>query len=211
MDSAGPRRRIVLTLVVVVSLLGAGLAFASGGWVIVPSPSIGTGDTLSGVAAIASADVWAVGSYLPDRGGSQALVEHWNGSAWSIVPSPNGQFGGQLYGVSADSPRRRLGCRRYVLQRTYRRRTLERQCLDHRPESRRGRSDREQPDRRRCALACGCMGRRLFDQQPRPVSGASGALGRELVEYRSQPADQRWSWGFPEGLQHAGSTAKTLS
>jgi hypothetical protein len=36
------------------------------------------------VAAVTANDIWAVGS-----GSSQTLIEHWNGSAWSVVASPN--------------------------------------------------------------------------------------------------------------------------
>lgn len=43
----------------------------------------GTG-SLSGVAARSSTDVWAVGV-----SGSRTRVEHWNGTRWSLVPSPN--------------------------------------------------------------------------------------------------------------------------
>ena len=50
-------------------------------WRVVASPSSGT---LSGVAATSPSDVWAVG-YI----GSQTLVEHWDGSAWTILTSPN--------------------------------------------------------------------------------------------------------------------------
>jgi hypothetical protein len=42
------------------------------------------------VAAISSSDVWAVGGALPDLASypSKAVLEHWNGSAWSIVAAP---------------------------------------------------------------------------------------------------------------------------
>src|SRR5205823_1593623 len=44
---------------------------------------------LGGVAAVSANDVWAVGNYRDDSNNSQTLTEHWNGSTWSIVPSPN--------------------------------------------------------------------------------------------------------------------------
>lgn len=65
---------------------------------------------LRGVTAIATNDVWAVG--FTETNGAPAevtLTEHWDGTAWSIVPSPNqGASGGiqpenQLFGVSAIS------------------------------------------------------------------------------------------------------------
>jgi hypothetical protein len=83
-----------------------GLAYAAGSltdtliehwngtsWSIVPSPNVvDGGNILSGVAAVSATDVWAVGSsrVLGSSGSeSQTLIEHWNGSGWSIVPSPN--------------------------------------------------------------------------------------------------------------------------
>jgi hypothetical protein len=45
---------------------------------------------LYGVSAVSDHNVWAVGSYTNDYyGSSTSLVEHWNGSAWRIIPSPN--------------------------------------------------------------------------------------------------------------------------
>src|SRR5206468_5640875 len=45
-------------------------------------------DSLYGVKAISSNDVWAVGHYYT---GStwRTLTEHWNGAQWGIVSSPN--------------------------------------------------------------------------------------------------------------------------
>jgi hypothetical protein len=48
------------------------------------------------IAAVSSDDIWVVGSATVQ----QRSVEHWNGSYWSIVPSPNP---GYLYGVTAIS------------------------------------------------------------------------------------------------------------
>lgn len=61
-------------------------------WSFVPSPNVTpeVDNTLSGVAAVASNDVWAVGTQQPTSlTDPHTLVLHWNGSAWSIVPSPN--------------------------------------------------------------------------------------------------------------------------
>jgi hypothetical protein len=62
-------------------------------WTIVPSPKIGKGsNSLAAVAARSANDVWAVGFYdditgdIPIR---RTLIEHWNGTAWTIFPSPN--------------------------------------------------------------------------------------------------------------------------
>ncbi len=63
-------------------------------WSVVPTPNApgtGTQSALLGVAAVASNDVWAVG-FSANGNTSPAyatLAEHWNGSAWSIVPTPS--------------------------------------------------------------------------------------------------------------------------
>ncbi len=61
-------------------------------WSVVPSPNVGTfGSLLLGTFARSANDVWAVGYYCTDSdcNGDQTLIEHWNGTAWSVVPSPN--------------------------------------------------------------------------------------------------------------------------
>ena len=75
-------------------------------WTVVPSPSAGTRDNvLTGVAALAPDDVWAVGSYPAANGAALTLTEHWDGSAWTIVPSPNvGSTGSTLARVAALAP-----------------------------------------------------------------------------------------------------------
>ena len=55
-----------------------------------PNPNT-VGDTLNAVAAMAANDVWAVGyrgSNFPTNG-TTTLIEHFDGTAWSVVPSPN--------------------------------------------------------------------------------------------------------------------------
>jgi hypothetical protein len=60
-------------------------------WSIVSSPNMGPSDNkLYSIAAVGSSDVWAVGAYFtPIYDVGHTLTEHWNGTAWSIVPSPN--------------------------------------------------------------------------------------------------------------------------
>lgn len=75
-------------------------------WSIVPSPNHGKFDNiLNGVYASSGSDAWAVGSYaLSSGGGQNTLTEHWNGTAWSIVASPNPDpTNDDLYGVSGTS------------------------------------------------------------------------------------------------------------
>ena len=50
------------------------------------------------MTATSSTNAWAVGA-LPGT-----PIEHWNGSAWKVVPSPGGSSPGQLFGVAATSP-----------------------------------------------------------------------------------------------------------
>jgi hypothetical protein len=74
-------------------------------WAIVPSPPLSLGDDyiLNAVTAIATDDVWAVG-YVQGTSSTTTLIEHWNGTEWSIVPSPNpGNYLPHLYGVDAVS------------------------------------------------------------------------------------------------------------
>jgi hypothetical protein len=68
-----------------------------------PSPSSYKAQ-LSGVAAVSASNVWAVGEYNARNGNDYTLIEHWSGSGWKIVKSPNpARFGNALIGVSAVS------------------------------------------------------------------------------------------------------------
>jgi hypothetical protein len=65
-------------------------------WHIVESTNPGTGPSattniLKGVAGTSTDDVWAVGYYFNAAGGiyQQTLIQHWNGSQWSTITSPN--------------------------------------------------------------------------------------------------------------------------
>ena len=60
--------------------------------------------SLHGVAAASSTDAWAVGFTSPPGGRNYTLIVHWNGTAWSRVPStgPNATMG-TLFSVSATS------------------------------------------------------------------------------------------------------------
>jgi hypothetical protein len=55
------------------------------------------------VAVLSRCNAWAVGRYASPNG-SQTLIEHWNGSAWKQVASPNpGSNSNELHGVAAVS------------------------------------------------------------------------------------------------------------
>ena len=67
-------------------------AGASGlSWSVVPTPNpSSTGDALHEVSCITSLDCWAVGqAFTGSNGTVQNLAEHWNGSAWSTVTTPD--------------------------------------------------------------------------------------------------------------------------
>jgi hypothetical protein len=61
-------------------------------WNVVPSPNAGgeVDNGLSGLAAVAANDIWAVGNSGTYRAARSTLAEHWNGSTWSVSPTPNG-------------------------------------------------------------------------------------------------------------------------
>ena len=83
-------------------------------WSVVPSPNPGTyASYLSAVAAVSANDRVGCGRYYiagacPNQ---QTLVEHWDGTAWSVVTSPNpGTERNSLNGVAAVSANDRVGC-----------------------------------------------------------------------------------------------------
>jgi hypothetical protein len=77
-------------------------------WKQVPSPNPGAknNNALYGVAATSATNAWAVGYYISRTNDDQALIVHWNGTAWKQVPSPhvsNFAGGPTLRGVAATS------------------------------------------------------------------------------------------------------------
>src|ERR1041384_6838175 len=71
-------------------------------WRVVPTPTVGGAYTqLLGVAAVASNDVWAVGLSQVPQVDPLVLTEHWNGTAWSIVPAPTPFASAMLFGATA--------------------------------------------------------------------------------------------------------------
>src|SRR5437773_239634 len=73
-------------------------------WSTVPAPDDGSySNALYGVASISPGDAWAVGEqYSYYLSSYVAMVEHWNGSAWSVVQGV--LYGISLRGVTAISP-----------------------------------------------------------------------------------------------------------
>jgi hypothetical protein len=65
------------------------------GWTVLTSPMRGSADNSFGwVSAANPSDVWAVGNFLPDdpnanQDATLSLAAHYNGTSWSITPTPN--------------------------------------------------------------------------------------------------------------------------
>src|SRR5581483_11053275 len=74
------------------------------GFDIVPTPTV-TRSFLNATALIADSDIWAVGFTSPFNGPDATLAEHFNGTSWTVVATPNpaGTVGSQLSGVAAVS------------------------------------------------------------------------------------------------------------
>lgn len=76
-------------------------------WSLVASPNALGYNLLFGVSGVSANDVWAVG--LACNGdcfnGSQvnSMTMHWNGTQWSLVPSPNANWETYIWDVSAIS------------------------------------------------------------------------------------------------------------
>ena len=73
-------------------------------WTVQHSPSPVKGNnTLSSVAATSSSNVWAVGYTLSTTGEQKTLIEHWNGTSWTIQHSPSPGSSSLLTAVAAVS------------------------------------------------------------------------------------------------------------
>jgi len=74
-------------------------------WHVVATPSPGSiANYLAAVTTLSPGDVWAVGYQVTSAAVYQTLALHWNGTSWSLVPTPNaGAQDNLLEGVSASS------------------------------------------------------------------------------------------------------------
>lgn len=79
-------------------------------WTRVPSPNVEIvagsprSSFLHSVEAVSANNVWAVGEYIVGNK-SFPMIQHWNGTSWSIVPSPAHPTtnDGRLFGISVNS------------------------------------------------------------------------------------------------------------
>jgi hypothetical protein len=59
-------------------------------WSLTMTPNRGgEGSLLRAITALSATDIWAVGQVQQLNGTISTLTEHFNGSAWSVVASPN--------------------------------------------------------------------------------------------------------------------------
>ncbi len=81
-------------------------------WTLAATPPVpgGLGGGFFDISCVSGTDCWAVGTALTGNGGGGpqgSLIENWNGSSWSIVPSPNptgpGAVGAILQSVTCTS------------------------------------------------------------------------------------------------------------
>ncbi len=106
------RFRLVLACITLAPLVGifgvlavsTPVSAASATWSIVPTPSPGSaggssGSDLSGISCISASACTAVGFY----GNESTLIEQWNGTSWSVVPSPNPIVSYQAFWLDAVS------------------------------------------------------------------------------------------------------------
>lgn len=71
---------------------------------LVSSPSPGNGNVLNAVAGTSTSDVWSVGWQYISNATPHTLAEHFSGTAWSVVPTPDpGPDGNILFAVAAVS------------------------------------------------------------------------------------------------------------
>src|SRR5262249_46889519 len=95
----------LLALVVVPStLVSAGVsnaAVATCGSLNRQNGALPSSDELSSVSYVSPTETWAVGNVGAAQRANQTLIEQYNGSAWSVVPSPDqGTGNNALNGVS---------------------------------------------------------------------------------------------------------------
>ena len=97
----------MMTLAACLAAAPARAGVAPSPWHVVPTPSPSPqANYLSGVTVLGENDAWAVGAwYRLTTSTPGTLVEHWDGSAWSVIPSPNRNEGyNELHSVSSVSP-----------------------------------------------------------------------------------------------------------
>lgn len=86
--TSGAARAAGVTLLTVAAVAGTSLAPAAGASLRPAHSAAATAGQLHGVWCISASDCVAVGNHFSANGLGRALIERWNGSTWSVVPSP---------------------------------------------------------------------------------------------------------------------------
>ncbi|HKP04191.1 MAG TPA: hypothetical protein VJU77_12630 [Chthoniobacterales bacterium] len=74
-------------------------------WSVMLTPALSNAlnEVLVGIVAASSGDIWTTGQFNQDSV-QKTLTEHWNGSAWTSVPSPNPESSSnRLQGIAVTS------------------------------------------------------------------------------------------------------------
>jgi hypothetical protein len=84
---------------------GSTAALAATGWTVESIPQTGNNTVLLGASARTSTDAWAVGEQFAGAGEAPPppASYHWNGTAWSLIPTPSLGVSSALRGVSAST------------------------------------------------------------------------------------------------------------
>src|SRR3954452_7229556 len=110
---------------------GLALRYDGSAWSAVSRAGLPGNETLQGVDAVSATDVWAVGDHRAGLARYDTLAAHWNGTAWTPEPTPDGNPNGMnnVYGVAAAGgtvwavgtyvdPNSSINRRKLILQRT---------------------------------------------------------------------------------------------
>src|SRR3954452_5628943 len=99
------RRCLLLAALLVLSVAPAAGAACTPAWRSLAPPSPGSYvNFFGGVSALSANDAWAVGEYDDLTGPLHSFASHWDGTGWTVVPTPNPGSGGVLDGVAALAP-----------------------------------------------------------------------------------------------------------
>ena len=147
-------------------------------WSILASPSVPPSlvATLDGISCPSPVSCFAVGSYSSSTTTARSLVERWDGTSWSVVPSPNpaGASSTILHGVSCASATNCFAVGTYIAANTWRTFTLRWNGTSwtDQPVPNPGRSNRNYLYGVSCTSATSCFA----------VGANVNGIGRALIE-----------------------------
>lgn len=96
-------------------------------WSVVYAPSASLRPSeLKGVTCTSASECWAVGYYVDSNYNSRTLVEHWNGTQWSVVQSQNPSTNNSLEDVTCASATDCWAVGQYINRNSVQRALIER-------------------------------------------------------------------------------------